>query len=553
MNKSFIQNLAHQLRTYYAALSPMKRVSLITATFIIVGAVIATGVVISGRSYTPLFTNIPPEQLPIIIAKLQEKQVPYQTTDNGKTITVAPEFLHSTQMMLMTETNLTKVGQLGFELFDKDSFGTTSYVQRINYQRALQGELVRTINSLDSVKNSKVILAMPPKKTFLEESEAPSASVVVDLREGKTLNVDQVKGIIHLVASAVEGLEPEKVTVVDSRGKVLSKNIVGGVAAASNDMMEFKINREREMESRIEDILSKVVGTAKVTARVNADVNFKQISSVEEIVDPEKQAMKSIQTEEEKLRGNRTNTAGVPGSRSNLPGAEEPGNVGFKQDVDKELKTVNYENTKTVRNIKEPVGNIERLSVAVLVDGVTTYTTDKEGKTTEKWTARSPEELAQYETIVKNAIGFDEKRGDAVKIENIRFTKEDFTESDKILSALEKKKLISYLVKWGVIAMSFGLFFFVAVRPFMRWITESFQESVDEMLPKTIEELEDLQKVDNSLPGMSGALPMLEETIDPDKAESELLKERIMTLIQSDNVKATYALNSWLEDSRRTS
>ncbi len=551
MNKTFLQNLAHQLKTYYAGLSPMKRVSVISATFIIVAAVIVVTMIMSGRTYTTLFTNIPNEQLPLIIGKLQEKQIPYQTIDNGKTITVPPEFLHSTQMMLMSETGFAKVGQLGFELFDKDSFGTTSYVQRINYQRALQGELIRVINSLDSIKNSKVILALPPKRTFLEESDSPSASVVVDLKDGKNLNIDQVRGIIHLVASAVEGMDPEKVTVVDSRGKVLSRNIVGGVAAASNDMMEFKIGREHAFEERIEDILSKVVGTGKITARVNADVNFRQITSVEEIVDPEKQALKSMQTEEEKLRGNRSNSSGVPGARSNLPGAEDAGQSGFKQDVDKELKTVNYENTKTVRNVKEPVGNIERLSVAVLVDGVTTQTVDKDGKVTEKWTPRSVEEIAQYETIVKNSIGFDEKRGDSVKIENIKFSKEDFTESDKIISSLERKKLISYLVKWGVIAMSFALFFFVAVRPFMRWITESFQDSVDEMLPKTIEELEDLQKVDNSLPGMSGALPMLEETIDPDKAESELLKERIISLIQSDNLKATYALNSWLEDSRR--
>lgn len=526
----------------------MKRMSVITSTFVIAAAVIIVSAIMSGRSYTPLFTNIPAEQLPVIIGKLQEKQIPYQTIDNGKTITVPPEFLHSTQMMLMSETGSTKLGQIGFELFDKDNFGTTSYVQRINYQRALQGELMRTINSLEAVKNSKVILALPPKKTFLEESDAASASVVVDLKDGKTLNIDQVRGIIHLVASAVEGMDAQRVTVVDARGKVLSKNISGGAISASNEMMEYKLNSEREMETRIEDILSKVVGMGKVTARVNAEMNFRQISSVEEVIDPERQAIKSIQTEEEKLRGNRSNTAGVPGARSNLPGAEEPGSVGFRQDVDKELKTTNYENTKTIRNIKDSPGALERLSVAVLVDGVTTFETDKNGVTTEKWAPRSAEDLVKYETIVRNALGIKEARGDTIKIENIKFTKEDFQESDKLLNAIERKKLISYLVKWGVIALSFAFFFFVVVRPFMRWITESFQDSVEDMLPKTIEELEDLQKVDNSLPGMSGALPMLEETIDPDKAESELLKERIVNLIQVDNLKATFALNQWLEE-----
>jgi len=150
-------------------LSPMKRASVITASFVILSTFVVVGVMMSGRSYTPLFTNIPPEQVPLIVSKLQDKQVPYQMLDGGKTITVPPEFLHSTQMMLMSETGLSKIGSIGFEIFDKDSFGTTSYVQRINYQRALQGELIRTINSLEAVKNSKVILALPPKKTFLEE------------------------------------------------------------------------------------------------------------------------------------------------------------------------------------------------------------------------------------------------------------------------------------------------------------------------------------------------------------------------------------------------
>ncbi len=219
MNKSFLHNLTNQLKGFYASLSPMKRMSVITATFIIAATIGVIGVIMSGRTYTPLLTNIPADQLPLIISKLQEKQVPYQTVDNGKTVTVPPEFLHSTQMMLMSETGFAKMGQLGFELFDKESFGTTNYVQKINYQRALQGELTRTINSLDAVKSSKVILALPAKKTFLEESDAPSASIVLDLRDGKSLTIDQVRGVIHLVASAVEGLDPSRVTVVDSRGK----------------------------------------------------------------------------------------------------------------------------------------------------------------------------------------------------------------------------------------------------------------------------------------------------------------------------------------------
>ena len=545
---NFLGRVVVQAKDFYNNLTPMKRVSVVTASFILGSTFVVVGLMISGRSYTPLMSNIPVDQVPLLVSKLKEKQVPYQITEGGTTITVPPEFLLSTRMMIMSDTGFQKVGQIGFELFDKDSFGTTSYVQRINYQRALQGELVRTINSIEAIKSSKVLLALPPKKTFLEEGDAPSASVIVDVRDGKNLSVDQVRGIIHLVASAVEGMDAEKVTVVDSRGKVLSKNVVGPLASASNDMIEYKMNREREFESRIEDMLARVVGTGKVIARVNADVNFRQISSVEEIVDPDKQALKSVQTEEEKLRGNRNQAGGAPGARANLPGAEDVTGTGFKQDVDKEMKTSNYENTKTVRNVKEPTGGIERLSVAVLVDGVIAPAEGTKGG--EKWTPRTAEEMAKYEEIVRNTIGFDEKRGDTVKIENIRFQKEDFTDSDRMLNALEKRKLVSYIIKWAILAGIFGAFFLLVVRPFMRWITESFQDSVDQMLPKTIEELEDLQTVDNSLPGMGGALPMLEESLDPDKAESELLKERIMALVTADSKKAAFALNQWVDERR---
>lgn len=545
-----IEKLFQQIKGFYSDASPTKKTSIALAFFIVISSFVVVGLMLGGRNYSNLFTNVPPGQMPVIIGKLSEKQIPYKIVDNGTTIAIPSQFLHSTQMMLMSETGFAEIGKIGFELFDKDSFGSTSYEQRIKYQRALQGELMRTINTLDGVRSSKVILAIPPKKTFLEEGDSPTASVVVDLNDNKSLNLDQVRGIIHLVSNAVEGLEPERVSVVDSRGKVLSKNIVGGLAALSNDMMSFKMAREQEFERRVEDILSRVVGQGKVIARVNAEVNFQQVSSVEEIVDPDKQAVRTITEEEEKLDGNRTNTAGVPGARSNLPGADNPNSVGFKQNVDKSLKTTVFDNGKTIRNVKEPVGSIEKVSIAVLVDGVVEITKNEAGDPVENWKPRSAEELAKYESIVKNAIGFNEQRGDTVKIENIKFQKEDFSEADAYLSGRDKKMMIYMLVKWLILAGIFGLFFWFVIRPFMRWVSSSFQESVDEVLPKTIEELEELQNVDNTLPGMSGALPMIEESLDPDKAEAELLRERILHHLDQDGKKGAFALAKWLDDRR---
>lgn len=538
--------LVVQFQEFYKSIGPTKRMALTVSGAIIVLALGFVGFMVSGKDYVPLLTNVPSDQMPTIIGKLSSKNIPYQLKDDGKTIVVPNEFLHATQMQLMSEVGSANMGSIGLELFDKTDFGINSYAQKVNYQRALQGELMRAINTLSAVKQSKVMLALPQKKAIMEESIAPSASIVVSLHAGKSLTPDQVRGIRFLVSNAVEGMDADRVTVIDQSGKMLSKK-TDGAMGASSEILELKSQVEKEFESRIDSILSKVVGQGKIVTRVDATINQKVVSSVEENVDPDKTALRSMTTAEESLDGARTNPTGVPGSRSNLPGAEDnSGQVGFKQDVKKESKTINNEVSKTVRNIREAAGGVEKISVAVLIDGVTTTTTAPDGKTETKWAPRSAEEIAKYESLVKNAVGFVGARGDSVKIESIQFQPEDFTESEKILTTIEKKKLVQSLFKWGLLGFALMLFFFMVIRPFMQWITDSFTDTVEEMLPRTLEELEDLQSVDNSLPGLGNILPMLQESIDPEKAESELLKDRIMNLINGDEEKASSAINMWV-------
>lgn len=546
MQKMF-GHLIGQYREFYKSLTPMKRASVTASGVIILVALGILATMILSTNYVPLFSNVPADQLPQVVEQLQKRGVPFRIADNGSTIMISKELLHSTQMAIMTEMGGAKVGRLGvgLEIFDKQDFGTSSYTQKINYQRALQGELMRAINTLNAVKESKVILAMPPKHTFLEESTPPSASVVIELQPGKTLSSDQVRGITYLVSSAVENLEPERVTVVDSRGKVLSQRSTGDTGATA-EIMELKQKVQEQLEDKIESILSKVVGAGKVIAKVDATLNPQSMNMTEENVNADGTALKSQQTEDELLDGARNNPTGIPGSRSNLPGAEDTGTVGFKQNVKKELKTSNFEVPKTVKNVKEAAGSVQRLSIAVLIDGTQKTSVGKDGKEVSEWQPRSPEEMQKLESLIKNTIGFNSQRGDSVNLENIQFQKEDFSESEKILTNLERRKLLSSLLQWAILGMSVALFFFLIVRPFVRWITDSFQDTVEDILPKTIEELEELQSVDNSLPGMSGALPVLEEALDPDKAESELLKERILTLMETDQEKAAGAFSLWL-------
>ncbi|MFN8945168.1 MAG: flagellar basal-body MS-ring/collar protein FliF [Pseudobdellovibrionaceae bacterium] len=546
MNKLF-GGLIVQFQEFFKNLGPTKRFSVIAVTAIAVIALITMMMMASGQDYVPLLTNVPSDQVSTIISKLTEKNVPFQLRDDGKTIAVSKDLLHSTQMTLMSEIGSSSLGSVGLEIFEKQDFGINSYAQKINHQRALQGELMRAINTLTAVKQSKVILALPNKKTFLEEGNAASASVVVELYHGKELSADQVRGIRYLVSNSVEGLDVERVTVLDERGKILTKHS-DGTTGGSSEILDLKNKIERDLENRIEQILSKVVGQAKVVAKVDATLNNKVTQAVEETVDAEKTAIRSQQSEEESLDGARTSPTGVPGSRANLPGSEDNqgGTVGFKQDVKKEIKTTNFDVPKTVKNIKEAAGAIERLSVAVVVDGVTIQTKLENGDIDSKWQARSAEEIAKYENLIKSSIGFNQARGDSVKIENIQFQPEDFSEAERLLTNLERKKLLQGLLKWALLGFTLALFFFIVVRPFMNWITDSFQDSVEEMLPRTIEELEELQSVDNTLPGMSSALPVLAESIDPEKAESELLKDRIMHLMSKDEEKASNAFGMWL-------
>lgn len=544
MNSLFRQ-LIVQFREFYKNLTPTKKFSMMIASLIVVASAIFMLFMVSGTDYVPLMTNVPSDQTATLMEKLQAKNIPYKIQDGGKTILIPKELVSSTQMSLMSEMGSSKMGQIGMEIFDKQDFGATAFAQHVNYQRAVQGELMRAINTLDAVKRSKVMLALPAKKTFLEEGKPPTASVVVELHPGKTLSDEQVRGITFLVANAVEGLDADKISVVDSRGKLLSKTS-NPDSAGSAEIADLQAKTEHDLEARVEDILGRVVGQGKVMARVNATLDTTHTMTTEETVDADKTAIASSSEEGEQLDGSRTNPTGIPGARSNLPGAQDNGQVGFNQNVKKDLKTIVYAVPKTVRNIKKSAGDLQRLSIAVVVDGVLTHKKDDKGEETEIYTARTPEELAKFENLVRSAIGFNVARGDTIKVENIQFMKEDFSDAEKIMTTLERKKLMNALLKWVLLALALGMFFFIVIRPFMRWITDSFQDSVEDMLPRTIEELEELQSVDNTLPGMSSALPVLEESLDPDKAESELLKERIMALMDKDEEKASGAFSLWL-------
>lgn len=543
--QDFFKTFVAQIQDFFGGLTPIKRMSLMASVGVGLAALATIILMSSGSDYAAVSNNVPPEQIPTVLNILREKNIPYRVEDENGTILVPKSFLHSTQMTIMSEVGSGRIGNIGLELFDKSDLGASTYEQKVNFQRALQGELSRAINSLDPVNRSKVILALPKKKVFFEEGTKPSASVVVELHHGHRLNEEQVRGIVHLVANAVEGMEPGGVSVVDSRGKVLSKKYDPSVAGSAQ-LMDIKKKVDSHFEERIESILARVVGEGKVIARVNTTLNPQRVSMVKEEVDPDRTAVRSIMTQEEASNGNRSNPTGVPGARANIPGADEAGRVQFNQDVNRETKTTNYAVPKTVKNIVESAGTISKVSVAVMVDGVYQDITDADGKVNKQWAPRDEEELQRFETLIKNVIGFDSNRGDSISMESFKFKEENFVEADKLVKTLHREKLLRFIASWALAGFGLVLIFFLMVKPFVRWVTDSFHDSIEDMLPKTIEELEEMHGVDSALPGMTSAMPILEEPVDPEKAESEILRERIMAIMDEDEEKAAGAFSLWL-------
>lgn len=365
------------------------------------------------EQYQVLFTNLSQEDSGLIIQKLKDKKIKYKI--EGEKILVPSDKVYETRIQLASH-GLPTGGGIGFELFDKTDFGTTDFVQKLNYQRALQGELTRTITALTEIEQARVHLVIPEKTVFTDQKVSPSASILLKLKPGRKLTNNQIEGIVHLVSSSVEGLAPKDVTIVDSTGEMLTKQ-EDQLAGLSNSQLEYQKNYEKEIESRIVSILEPVVGVGKVKAKATVDLDFTKVEKTEERYDPEGQVIRSAQKTAEK--SDVGGAGGVPGVNSNVPSkASQNPTFLSKGQTEKQNEVVNYEISKVVSHIIAPLGVVKRQSVAVVVDG--NYKIDN-NKKERIYVPRSDEEIRHYEDLVKKAIGFSQDRGDEVKVVNMAF------------------------------------------------------------------------------------------------------------------------------------
>lgn len=541
MWQALIGNLK-DLNAQWAKMTPGKKAAAFGVAFVLIVCVLALGVWVGEKSYAPLYTNLAPEESIELVKILQEESIPYLVTKDGTTISIPPELVQPTLMKLAVR-GTTDGHKPGLEIFDKESFGTSSYVQRINYIRALQGELIRTINTLKSVKKSNVHISMPPKSSFFEQAEDPKASVVIELNPGKTLTKEEVRGVQNLVAASVEGLRPERVTVVDSTGLALSRT-GDGVSALSTTMLERQKQIEGELERKVEDLVSRIVGQGNVIARVTADLDFDPLREQETVVDPEQVAMTVQDKSENNAESSRPIAGGdAAGAQAALPGpASEPAQA--RQSIAKNSDRSQFEVSKKFRTKEKALGAIKRLSVAVLVNSAAGAPASG-GADKPANSGLTEDKKKVIEKIVRDAAGIVADR-DSVSVEAADFATEDMEKADQFHAQQERRRLIFSLIRYGTVGLFVLLFFIVVVRPFIRWLTGLSATKVEAVLPKTVEELEQLQdQVTNALPGLA-SLPLLEETVDLEKAEGELLKEKVIGLVEGSPHKAAQIISEWV-------
>ncbi|MBI4526339.1 MAG: flagellar M-ring protein FliF [Deltaproteobacteria bacterium] len=409
MSDGMIQalNQIKRLLSRFSALSPQQKKMLFVGIPVFLGSVFAGRYFLQQAFYRPLFTQLSPQDAAAVLRELEARKIPYRLRSDGSVIDVPKNVLDRTRLELVGK-GLPMGSGVGFEIFEHSSFGVSEFTQRVNYLRALQGELSRTINAMEPVKSSRVHLALPNRSGFLGPEEKPSASVVVELRPGANLTSEQSRGIVRLVATSVPGLAPEKVTVVDTSGRLLTSLDARGGGTEPDNLHRLRSEYEKELETRVQTMLEPVLGVGRAITRVNVQLSFQEMEQTREEFDPSGQVVRSQQ---QSIEGSSTPASGVPGVQSNVPGGDGKKTAEKPKEAtpSRSNQMTSYEIGRTTSRISEPRGQIKRLSVAVMVDGK--YQNNV-------YSPRSKEEIDALKAIVMKAVGFDEERGDQIEVVN---------------------------------------------------------------------------------------------------------------------------------------
>lgn len=406
-----------QAKSYWVALTRAQQLLILAVGGSVVLTLFFSWIWFGRTDYATLFSNLNQEDAGAIVEQLKREKVPYRL-EGGNQVLVPSRQVYDLRLKLSSQ-GLPSGGGVGFEVFDRSSFGMTDFAQKLNYQRALQGELARTIGQLKAVQQARVHLAIPQPTLFTDRERPTTASVVLKLKSGGSLSAQEVRGIGNLVASSVEGLTPERVTIVDTNGRILSSGNDRSFATLTSTQLETKGAVESDIERRVTSMLESVLGPGRATVRVTAQLNFDQIERTEERFDPNT-VLKQEQRTTESSQGTTTNPVGIPGATSNVVAPQATQGTTNSRSS-RESEVLNYEVSKSVeRKIVAP-GAISRLSVAVLVDGLTRAGSAGSGAEAREYVPRSQEEVEKLRRVVQSSVGFNAARGDDVQLVEIPF------------------------------------------------------------------------------------------------------------------------------------
>ena len=398
-------------------MSPSKLASIAAIIIFLISFFVYVVVQMSGSDYAVLYTDLDLEDAKQIVSKLDSANIKYRLSKNGTEVLVPTEDVNRMRIETADLALASKGANVGYEVFDNtDALGSTNFVQNVNLLRALEGELSRTIRSVDNIRSARVHLVMPKREIFSREEQTPTASVVIKTKQGN-LSPQNIQSIQKLVAAAVPKLEVKNVSIVDSNGNLLTEYSEEQSEVIKNSTNEaMRLEQERKIAQKVQSLLEKSLGAGKAQAQVNIEMDFDEVVTNEEIYDPDSQVIRSQATISE--QGTSTQNSQPVTVAQNIPNGDNvTSNSGIFDTSSKTEETINYEISKIVRNKIKNTGTIRRLTAAVLVDGV--YEKNDEGKLV--YRPRTAEEMEQISDLVKSAVGYDANRGDMVEVENLRF------------------------------------------------------------------------------------------------------------------------------------
>lgn len=549
-----LSDIYSQFKDIFVKMNFMQKLSVVGGAFAVVIASLILILWANKPVYKTLYYNLGQDDAANVIDKLKGMNIPYRLKDSGKTIEIPGDSVYETRISLAKE-GVPRGGGAGFELFDKASFGMTEFVQNINYQRALQGELVRTISSLEEVKEARVHLTIPKERLFVSEDEQTKAAVILNL--SGDIGRQQVKAIASLVAGAVKGLKPENVQIVDTRGRLLSDflNEDNLGVMLSQTQLEYIKKREGYLQNKVNSMLESVLGSNNAITQISVEMDFDKKEVTKEEFDPNA-VLRSQQTSEVNSKNGTLTPQGIPGVQSNLA---EPAvvNGNGNSEYNKTDETQNFEVGKTVTKESKSPGIIKRQTVAVVINDKSVIETDGK-KQTVKYVSRTPQEMENIKNLVTNAVGLDVKRGDTIEVLNVSF---DTTAQMAESGAIKWGDYIGYALngaKYLTAFVVFLLFYLLVFKRIMKKLGEVKEtkygtlaavggakgESVDLLasddikFPKTLKELE--QEIESEL---DESVPM-----DVGSVKTKVMLKKIEESASEDPTLVANLLKAWLRE-----